>query len=108
METKNALRSLAGLAQDHRLTIFRYLVTRGSTGAVVQEISDSLGVAGSTLSFHLKGLVHADLANATNEGRFIRYRANFDAMQGLVDYLTEHCCDGHPEQCEPLRPAHRR
>ena len=100
METKSALQSLSGLAQDHRLSIFRYLVTRGTLGAVVQEIAESVGFGGSTLSFHLKGLVHAGLASATSEGRFVRYHANFAAMDGLIRYLTEHCCEDDPGRCE--------
>lgn len=99
METKSALQSLSGLAQDHRLSIFRFLVTRGDLGAVVQEIAESVGFSGSTLSFHLKGLVHAGLANATSEGRFVRYHANFAAMDGLIRYLTEHCCEDDPGRC---------
>jgi len=105
METNTAIRSLAGLAQDSRLGIFRYLVTCGPDGAVLGEISEHAGLRGSTLSFHLKGLVHAGLAESFSEGRYIRYRANFSAMQGLVDYLTQHCCDGHPERCQPMKPV---
>ncbi|MCX7514228.1 ArsR/SmtB family transcription factor [Frateuria sp. GZRR35] len=101
METKTAVRALAGLAQDNRLGIFRYLVTRGPEGAVVGEISEHTGLSGSNLSFHLKGLVQAGLAESFAEGRYIRYRANFPAMRELIDYLTEHCCEGQPEQCRP-------
>ena len=101
METKAAVRSLAGLAQDSRLSIFRYLVTCGPNGAVVADIADEVGLSGSTLSFHLKGLVHAGLAESFAEGRYIRYRANFFAMKGLIDYLTIHCCEGQPERCMP-------
>ncbi|QNK02170.1 ArsR/SmtB family transcription factor [Dyella telluris] len=99
METSTAIQALAGLAQESRLGIFRYLVVRGPAGAVVGEIAEHMGVAGSTLSFHLKGLVHAGLAESFAEGRYIRYRANFAAMQSLIDYLTENCCAGQQDQC---------
>lgn len=105
METKAAVRSLAGLAQDSRLSIFRYLVICGPGGAVVNEIAEEVGLSGSTLSFHLKGLVHAGLAESFAEGRYIRYRANFSAMKGLIDYLTLHCCEGHPERCRPAKTS---
>jgi DNA-binding transcriptional ArsR family regulator len=103
METNTAIRSLAGLAQESRLGIFRYLVTRGPAGAVVGEIAEGVGLGGSVLSFHLKGLVHAGLAESFAEGRYMRYRANFEAMQALVDYLTLNCCEGRPEQCRPAK-----
>ncbi|MEQ7664167.1 ArsR/SmtB family transcription factor [Xanthomonas nasturtii] len=59
---------------------------------------------GSTLSFHLKKLPTAGLVTAEKRGRTIRYRANFNAMNGLIGYLTENCCAGDqscgtPERC---------
>jgi DNA-binding transcriptional ArsR family regulator len=105
METKTAVALLAGLAQESRLSIFRYLVTCGPEGAVVGDIGEHAGLSGSTLSFHLKGLVHAGLAESFSEGRYVRYRADFTAMQNLIDYLTAHCCAGLPAQCCPPRRA---
>jgi ArsR family transcriptional regulator, arsenate/arsenite/antimonite-responsive transcriptional repressor len=58
------------------------------------EIGQQLGLAPSSLSFHLKDLSHADLVKARQEGRFIYYSGNFDAMNGLVGFLTENCCAG--------------
>lgn len=105
METKTAVQLLAGLAQESRLGIFRYLVTCGPQGAVVGDIAEHVGLSGSTLSFHLKGLVHAGLAESFAEGRYVRYRATFEAMQRLIDYLTAHCCAGQPAQCWPAQCA---
>ncbi|MEI7035616.1 helix-turn-helix transcriptional regulator [Fulvimonas yonginensis] len=103
METKSAVVLLAGLAQESRLSIFRYLVTCGPDGAVVGAIGEHVGLGGSTLSFHLKGLVHAGLAESFSEGRYVRYRADFETMQHLIDYLTAHCCAGQPAQCGLVR-----
>ena len=104
METKTAVPLLAGLAQESRLSIFRYLVVCGPEGAVVGDIGEQVGLSGSTLSFHLKGLVHAGLAESFSEGRYVRYRANFAAMQSLIDYLTAHCCVGQAAlRCPPRR-----
>jgi len=33
---------------------------------------------------------------AKQEGRFVIYSANIDAMNGLVGFLTENCCGGLP------------
>jgi DNA-binding transcriptional ArsR family regulator len=46
----------------------------------------------ASLSFHLKELLRAGLVGARQDGRFVWYRADLDAMNGLVAYLTENCC----------------
>ena len=101
MKTDEALAALAALSQRTRLDVFRYLVEAGRGGAAVGSIAEALKVPAPTLSFHLKELSHADLVTGRQEGRFIRYTANFAAMNGLVDYLTENCCRGQPELCAP-------
>jgi ArsR family transcriptional regulator len=58
------------------------------------EIAQQLSLAPSSLSFHLKDLSHADLVKARQEGRYIYYSANFNAMNGLVGFLTANCCAG--------------
>ena len=101
METEAALAALAALSQRTRLDVFRFLVEAGPEGAIVGAIADALDLAAPTLSFHLKALSHAGLVASRAESRFIRYTANFDAMNGLVAYLTENCCRGQPELCAP-------
>jgi DNA-binding transcriptional ArsR family regulator len=101
MKTDAALAALAALSQRTRLDVFRHLVEAGPAGAAVGSIADALQVAAPTLSFHLKELSHADLVTGTQEGRFVRYTANFAAMNGLVAYLTENCCRGQPALCAP-------
>ena len=92
MDTRQAVASLAALAQDSRLRVYRLLVEAGPTGLAVGEIGASLKVAPATLSFHLKELSHAGLVKARQEGRFIYYSANYDRMNRLLGYLTENCC----------------
>jgi ArsR family transcriptional regulator, arsenate/arsenite/antimonite-responsive transcriptional repressor len=101
METEAALAALAALSQRTRLDVFRHLVQAGPDGSAVGSIADALQVAAPTLSFHLKELSHAGLVAGRQEGRFIRYTARFDAMNGLVAYLTENCCRGQAELCTP-------
>jgi ArsR family transcriptional regulator, arsenate/arsenite/antimonite-responsive transcriptional repressor len=55
-------------------------------------IAERLGVAPNTLSFHLKELVHANLVTSEPRGRNLIYRANFQTMNSLLGYMTEHCC----------------
>lgn len=86
------LKALAALAQDTRLALFRLLVEQGPAGLTPGRIAAALDVPPATLSFHLKELAHAGLISARQESRFIHYSANFDAMNGLVGYLTENCC----------------
>ena len=87
---------MAALAQASRLEIFRALVVAGTEGMTPSALSDALGVAANTLSFHLKELVNAGLATSRQAGRFIYYSANYPAMNELLAYLTEQCCGGQP------------
>jgi DNA-binding transcriptional ArsR family regulator len=92
---------LSALGDPTRLGIFRLLVEAGPEGRVVGQIIERLQVAPATLSFHLKTLHHAGLITSSKERQFVRYVANFAAMNGLVAYLTDQCCGGHPELCAP-------
>jgi len=106
MENKTAVTALAALAQESRLTIFRALVQAGLEGLAAGKISEATGIAPSSLSFHLKELVHAGLIRSRSESRFVIYAANFEAMNELLAFLTENCCGGNP--CSPPRPVCRQ
>ena len=99
MEARRAVASLAALAQESRLRIYRQLVEAGPTGLSVGEIGASLHVAPATLSFHLKELAHAGLIRSRQEGRFIYCSANYEAMNRLLGYLTENCCARDGVEC---------
>ena len=99
METKSAVVQLASIAQEARLEIFRLLVQAGENGLAAGSIGEKLNIPGSTLSFHLKELSHAGLIHSRSESRFIFYSANYDAMNGLIAYLTENCCAGTKNCC---------
>ena len=100
METKQAVQALSALAQDTRLGIFRLLVQAGPEGMAAGQIGDKLDLAPATLSFHLAGLTRAGLAQSRQEGRFVIYSADFQAMNALVGFLSENCCGGR--ECTPL------
>ena len=99
MESTEAVRALAALAQGSRLAIFRALVQAGPEGLAVGRIGELLEVAPATLSFHLKELTYAGLIVARQEGRFIFYSANYASMASLMAFLTENCCRGMPGDC---------
>src|SRR3990170_2421765 len=98
METKQAVQALSALAQDTRLGIFRLLVQAGPEGMPAGQIGEKLDLAPATLSFHLAGLTRAGLARSRHEGRFVIYSADYTAMNALVGFLTENCCQG--AKCE--------
>ena len=105
MDKAQATSVFESLASGLRLDIYRLLVKHGMNGLVAGEIGAHLDIPPTNLSFHLKALVHAGLLSVEQEGRFQRYRANMALMQGLIDYLTEECCSGNPDQCMPAKTA---
>lgn len=106
METKQAIDALSGLAQESRLAAFRLLVQAGPQGLSAGVIGEKLGLPPATLSFHLAHLVRAGLVRSRQEGRYVIYRADYRAMNALVGFLTENCCQG--AACEAPARAHSR
>jgi ArsR family transcriptional regulator len=110
MEIKIALKALAALAQDTRLSIFRLLVEQAPEGLPAGEIVARLELANATASFHLKELTHAELVTPRQSGRFIYYTANYSTINGLIAYLTENCCKGNTCEiaCAPVVATRKR
>ncbi|QUN32233.1 helix-turn-helix transcriptional regulator (plasmid) [Cupriavidus sp. KK10] len=96
MEEQDVVRSLAALAHNLRLQVFRMLVVAGPGGLTPGVIAEQLDVPGATLSFHLKELMHAHLVTTQREGRNLIYRAEFRQMNALLGFLTANCCQGEP------------
>jgi DNA-binding transcriptional ArsR family regulator len=103
MDDKSIIAALAALAQESRLAVFRLLVQAGPEGMAATKIADHLGIAPSSLSFHLKELTNADLVTQTKAGRSLIYAANFSTMNSLIGFLTENCCGGN--LCAPTRSS---
>lgn len=99
MEIKTAVSTLAALAQETRLTIYRLLVEAGRDGESVGRIGETLKVPGATLSFHLKELARAGLVITRQERQFIYYSVDFERMAELMAFLTQNCCQGMPQKC---------
>lgn len=104
MEEQKVIRSLSALAQEIRLRVFRALVVAGPDGMTPGALAEALGVAPTTLSFHLKELSHAGLIVPTRDGRHLIYRADYAQMNALLGYLTENCCRG-ASCAEPAAPV---
>lgn len=100
-----AVKALSALAQESRLAIYRQLVQAGPQGLVAGQIAAALDIPAATLSFHLKSLSQCGLVQGRQEGRFVRYVADFAAMHGLIDYLSENCCGGDRAVCAPATCA---
>ena len=105
MRADSAVEALGALAQEHRLALFRLLVQAGDRGMAAGAIAAKLGVPNSSLSFHLTQLRNAGLIVQERQHRSLIYRANYPAMNALVDYLMENCCAGADcgaaAACEP-------
>lgn len=99
MKVESAVAALSALAQEHRLALFRLLVQAGKKGMAAGAIADALGVPNSSLSFHLAHLSRAGLIRQERQGRSLVYRADYEAMNGLIAFLMENCCGGAP--CAP-------
>jgi ArsR family transcriptional regulator len=99
MEIKTATASLAALGHETRLAIFRFLVQAGPEGINAGQICEKLEIPPATLSFHLAHLSRVGLIKGRQEGRFIYYVADYAAMDVLLAYLTDNCCQGG--QCLP-------
>lgn len=97
-----AVRALGALAHESRLAVFRLLVRQGPAGLPAGEVGEAVGLPPATLSFHLSQLDRAGLVRARREGRRVVYSADYEAMEGLLTFLTEKCCQ------PPARAARRR
>jgi DNA-binding transcriptional ArsR family regulator len=96
---------LAALAQESRLDIFRLLVEAGTAGLAAGRIGERLALPAATLSFHLNQLRQAGLITFQRQGRSLIYAAEYPAMNALLAYLTENCCQGDTSGCWTPRAA---
>lgn len=103
MNSGEAVAALSALAQDTRLAVFRTLAPEGEAGLPAGVVADRLGVAPSTLSFHLAQLERAGLLRSWRMQRRIFYAVDRAGVRALLAFLTEDCCQGRPELCLPAR-----
>ena len=104
MNASDAVDSLAALAQETRLNIFRLLVRHAPSGLPAGAIARRLRLPGPTLSFHLNILAATELVEPHKNGRSISYSANLENVNRLTTFLMENCCGGRGG-CGPVVEA---
>jgi DNA-binding transcriptional ArsR family regulator len=82
----------SAMGTEARLRIMQLLLSAHPAGMVVGEIQEELNIPNSTLSHHLDKLKGEDLVNVKRESTFLRYTANTDALQELLQFLYAECC----------------
>jgi DNA-binding transcriptional ArsR family regulator len=82
----------SAMGTEPRLRIMQLLLSAHPDGLVVGEIQEELDIPNSTLSHHLDKLKAEDLVQVRREGTFLRYSANADALQELLQFLYAECC----------------
>lgn len=82
----------SAMGTELRLRIMQLLLSAHPGGLVVGEIQEELGIPNSTLSHHLDKLKNEDLVLVEREGTFLRYTANGEALEALLQFLYAECC----------------
>ena len=102
MDINSAVNALEALAHETRLGVFRLLVQAGPEGLSAGDIAERMDARQNTMSSHLAKLHRAGIVTSQRDGRHIIYRADFDALGGLIVYLMKDCCGGSAQLCDPI------
>ncbi len=82
----------SAMGTEARLRIMQLLLSSHPDGLVVGEIQEELDIPNSTLSHHLDKLKNEDLVQVQRESTFLRYTANTETLQELLQFLYAECC----------------
>ena len=82
----------SAMGTEARLRIMQLLLSAHPEGLVVGEIQQELDIPNSTLSHHLDKLRNEGLVKVQRESTFLRYTANTEALQELLQFLYAECC----------------
>ncbi|MCP4298894.1 MAG: helix-turn-helix transcriptional regulator [Proteobacteria bacterium] len=102
MDFNSAVVAFGALGQETRLSVFQILVKEMPDGMPAGKIAKKLGVQPSTLSGHLNLLTQAGIISSRRNEQQIIYRLDIEGTRGLIDFLTDDCCQGRPEICHGL------
>lgn len=92
MKLEEAATQLEALGNPTRLQVYRTLVRAGGEGLPVGRLQESMGIAASTLSHHLKRLIDTGLVTQERQATTLICRAAYPSMLALVRYLVDECC----------------
>lgn len=92
MEQELAVKRLAELGHDIRMSIYRLLVQAGHQGLPVGAIQAALDVTAPNLSHHLRRMMGAGLVRQERDGRVLTCFAELDALRDVVAFLDAECC----------------
>lgn len=92
MKLESIASAFTALGQSTRLDLIQALLAAGSTGMPAGDIANQLGIAPSTLSFHLRALEQAELVVVKRYGRSLVYAAHMARLRDLLVFLAEACC----------------
>jgi ArsR family transcriptional regulator, arsenate/arsenite/antimonite-responsive transcriptional repressor len=90
----------SAMGTEARLRIMQLLLSAHPDGLVVGEIQEELDIPNSTLSHHLDKLRNEGLVQVQRESTFLRYTANTESLQELLQFLYAECCTRN----QALRP----
>ena len=82
----------SAMGTEARLRIMQLLLSAHPEGLVVGEIQEELEIPNSTLSHHLDKLKSEGLVQVQRESTFLRYTANTEALQEVLQFLYAECC----------------
>jgi ArsR family transcriptional regulator len=82
----------SAMGTEPRLRIMQLLLSAHPEGLVVGDIQDEIEIPNSTLSHHLDKLKNEGLVNVQRESTFLRYTANTETLQELLQFLYSECC----------------
>jgi ArsR family transcriptional regulator len=82
----------SAMGTEPRLRIMQLLLSAHPDGLVVGDIQAELDIPNSTLSHHLDKLKSEDLVLVRRESTFLRYSANTEALQQVLQFLYAECC----------------
>ena len=94
MSISTIAKRLASLGHENRLELFQVLVQSGPSGLTIGELQSALERPASTLAFALRELVQADLVTQEKEGRAVRCKANYLALNEMIQFVQLNCCQG--------------
>ena len=108
----------AAMGAEPRLRIMQLLLTAHPQGLVVGDIQEEIEIPASTLSHHLDKLRNEDLVKVRRQGTYLRYTANTEALQEIINFLYAECCTrnsaiepgqlvgiGQAPSCEPEKKS---